>query len=126
MATIVRSAKKEGETLVWDRPFRVSLEPGIPRDRLLPQVVGHFWMREGEERANLHGLGGPMRWPLRAKGGGREVLWVHDRCGPAGADRRTSGMSFEDEASVRSSFCKKVAVAQDSTRRLSWYYWLAR
>ena len=42
MATIVRSAKKEGETLVWDRPFRVSLEPGIPRDRLLPQVVGAF------------------------------------------------------------------------------------
>eukprot|EP00434_Breviolum_minutum_P012254 symbB.v1.2.010803.t1/scaffold712.1/size170421/2 len=88
MATIVRSAKKESETMVWDRPFRVSLEPGIPRDRLLPQVVGHFWMKEGDERANLHGLGGPMR----AKGGGREVLWIHDRCGPAGCIRRLSAL----------------------------------
>ena len=72
MATIVSSAKKDGEALTWDRPFRVSLEPGIPRDRLLPQVVGHFWMKDGDERANLHGLGGPMRWPLSAKNGARE------------------------------------------------------
>ena len=88
------SAKKEGEMLTWDRPFRVSLEPGIPRDRLLPQVVGHFWMNEGDERANLHGLGGPMRWPLRAKSGAREVLWVHDRQGPAGCVRRLGPMEI--------------------------------
>ena len=92
MATIVSSAKREGEVLAWDRPFRVSIEPGIPRDRLLPQVVGHFWMRKDDERANLHGLGGPMRWPLRAKDGAREVLWVHDRQGPAGCVRRLTPM----------------------------------
>ena len=88
MATIVGNVKRDSEALVWDRPSKLSLEPGIPRDRLLPQVVGHFWMKEEDDRANLHGLGGPMRWPLRAKEGGREVLWVHDRQGPAGCVRR--------------------------------------
>lgn len=92
MATIVDSAKKCSEGLVWKKPFRMTVEPGIPRDRLLPQVVGHFWMHKDEERSNLHGLGGPMRWPLTAKDGSREVLWVYDRQGPAGCVRKLSPM----------------------------------
>ena len=94
MAAIVGSVKKDSEALVWDRPYKLSLEPGIPRDRLLPQVVGHFWMRVDDERANLHGLGGPMRWPLKAKEGGRETLWAYDRQGPAGCVRRLSPLEI--------------------------------
>ena len=93
MATIVDSAKNS-EALVWKRPYKVAIEPGIPRDRLLPQVVGHFWMEKEDDRANLHGLGGPMRWPLRAKDGSREVLWVYDRQGPSGCVRRLKPMEI--------------------------------
>ena len=93
MATIVDSVKNS-EALVWKRPYKVEIEPGIPRDRLLPQVVGHFWMEKEDDRANLHGLGGPMRWPLRAKDGCREVLWVHDRQGPSGCVRKLNPMEI--------------------------------
>eukprot|EP00438_Fugacium_kawagutii_P014165 Skav213278 [mRNA] locus=scaffold2944:132640:149231:+ [translate_table: standard] len=74
-----------GESLTWKSPMRIELCAGIPRDPLLPHVVGHVWW-ESNRRENLHGLSGPGRWPLE-KHGEFEELVVYDRSGSAGMVR---------------------------------------
>ena len=82
----------KAEELCWKVPTRLQPSPGVPRDPLLPQVVAHCWWDKEGERCNVHGLGGPGRWPLKAKEGpGLEALWVYDRYGPLGAVRSLSG-----------------------------------
>lgn len=88
LSAVVGKVREGTESLAWVRPWRVSVEPGIPRQPLLPQVVGHVWRTAEGERENLHGMGGPMRWPLKAADGAREALWVYDRTGPAGHVRQ--------------------------------------
>eukprot|EP00913_Durusdinium_trenchii_P022970 g21568.t1 len=68
-----------GLDLIWKKPCRLTIEPGIPRDPLLPQVVGHAWDVPEGERKNVHGLAGPGRWPLRKENGEFEKIEVYDR-----------------------------------------------
>lgn len=88
LSAVVGKVDAEAKSLVWKRPWKVSIEAGIPRQPLLPQVVGHVWRSAEGDRENLHGMGGPLRWPLKAASGAREVLGVHDRSGPAGHVRQ--------------------------------------
>lgn len=73
-----------GLDLIWKKPCRLTIEPGIPRDPLLPQVVGHAWDVPEGERKNVHGLAGPGRWPLRKENGEFEKIEVYDRFGRPG------------------------------------------
>ena len=90
LAAVVGKAQEDSTGLIWERPWRMSVEAGIPRQPLLPQVVGHVWRIADGVRENLHGMGGPLRWPLKAASGAREVLWIYDRTGPAGHVRRVT------------------------------------
>ena len=74
----------QSKDLVWRKPFKMVIEPGVPRAPLLPQVVGHVWESPEGERKNVHGLAGPGRWPLRYNDGEFEVLEVFDRRGRPG------------------------------------------
>lgn len=66
-------------------PHRMELLGGQARDPMLPQGVGHYWMDERSERKVLHGLGGPVRWPLfDDQEGALEDVYVYDRKGPPG------------------------------------------
>ena len=78
------------QSLVWERPQKFQLEPGIPRVAMLPHPIGHLW--DGEERKVVHTVDGPLRWPMvEEKGSGRlESLLVFDRRGPPGHLRRLS------------------------------------
>ena len=67
-------------------PFKMEMCMGVPRDPLLPHVVGHVWW-EKDKRENLHGLSGPGRWPLEKGEDGFEELVVYDRRGAAGTVR---------------------------------------
>ena len=56
MSAVVGKVEADHQGLAWVRPWKVSIEPGIPRQPLLPQVVGHVWKEPGGERENLHGM----------------------------------------------------------------------
>ena len=75
---------------VWERPERLEVKGGIPRDPMLPQAVGHCWWKEGDERTMVYGMGGPGRWPLAEEAGRLEVMWIYDRAGPPGCLRKVS------------------------------------
>ena len=82
MHTVLRP--RSWEDLVWKKPLRLELEGGIPRDRMLPCPVGHYFLKE-EERETCHGTDGPCLWPkLKEKGGTTEMVLplVFDRRGP--------------------------------------------
>ena len=74
----------EWSSLVWKKPQRLQMEPGIPRVPMLPHPVGHRW--EGEERYVVHSMDGPLRWPLveEKENQNLEALLVYDRRGPPG------------------------------------------
>ena len=61
---------KPWEDLAWSKPMRIELESGIPRDRMLPNPVGHFFFQE-QERLTCHGVDGPAPWPKIEEGTGR-------------------------------------------------------
>ena len=83
------SATTEVKDLLWKNPARLTLAPGVPRNPLLPHVVAHMWWEENGPRINVHGMTGPMRWPLRSpEGHGFEESIVYDRCGPPGRVRK--------------------------------------
>ena len=110
LSAVVGKVREGTESLAWVRPWRVSVEPGIPRQPLLPQVVGHVWRTAEGERENLHGMGGPMRWPLKAADGAREALWVYDRTGPAGHVRQlTSEEIWRCQGRSREEWQERVA-----------------
>ena len=110
LSAVVGKVREGTESLAWVRPWRVSVEPGIPRQPLLPQVVGHVWRTAEGERENLHGMGGPMRWPLKAADGAREALWVYDRTGPAGHVRQlTSEEIWRCQGRSREEWQEQVA-----------------
>ena len=79
---------KPWEDMVWQRPIRLELESGIPRDRMLPNPVGHFFM-EDSERLTCHGVDGPAPWPKIDEVTNRmkEIL-MFDRKGPPGHMRK--------------------------------------
>ena len=79
---------KPWEDLVWVRPMRLELESGIPRDKMLPNPVGHFFFEE-QERLTCHGIDGPAPWPKIDENNGqvRDVL-MFDRRGPPGHMRK--------------------------------------
>ena len=124
MSAVVGRVEADHQGLAWVRPWKVSIEAGIPRQPLLPQVVGHVWKEPGGERENLHGMGGPLRWPLRAADGAREALWVHDRGGPAGCVRqitaeevwRCQGRSREDWYERRARSISEQDLSEDGCR----------
>ena len=91
LGTVVKE-EKDSKSLIWQRPWKLVVETGIPREPMLPHVVGHCWWTEESERENVHGLGGPGRWP-RVKNGKTDILWVLDRKGPSGCLR---ALSFEE------------------------------
>ena len=80
--TLLKS--KPWEDMVWRRPVRLELESGIPRDRMLPNPVGHFFM-EDAERLTCHGVDGPAPWPKidEVTNRAKEIL-MFDRKGPPG------------------------------------------
>lgn len=82
----VLQCKDDSSALLWRRPQRLELRARIPRDPLLPHVVGHVWW-DGGQRENLHGLSGPGRWPLDRDGNGFEELIIYDRRAPLGSAR---------------------------------------
>ena len=73
---------KVASELAWKKPWKIELAIGIPRDPLLPHVVGHWWPNESSARTNLHGLTGPGRWPQALSRSEMETLVVWDRQGP--------------------------------------------
>ena len=124
LSAVVEKVDGESNGLVWVRPWKVSIEAGIPRQLLLPQVVGHVWREAEKDRENLHGMGGPLRWPLRAADGARETLWVHDRSGPAGYVRqitaeevwRCQGRTKERWGELRASGVSEEGLLEDGCR----------
>eukprot|EP00435_Cladocopium_sp_Y103_P058511 s1062_g20.t1 len=85
--TILRA--KPWEDLVWWRPMRLELESGIPRERMLPNPVGHYYWEEGGERQTCHSTDGPCLWPKLREGSKTvEPQYMYDRRGPPGHLRR--------------------------------------
>ena len=80
---------KEWTDLVWKTPVRMQIESGIPRDRLLPNPVGHYYLEEDGERRTCHSLDGPCLWPkLQEDRKGIEDVLVFDHRGPPGCLRK--------------------------------------
>lgn len=67
MGTVLQA--KDHDDPCWVKPYKLELESGIPRDRLLPQPVGHLWWTQSGDREVVHGLGGPCKWPLMQEPG---------------------------------------------------------
>lgn len=79
----------------WVRPHRMELLGGQPRDPMLPQGLGHYCLQNDKERMVLHGLGGPVRWPLFDDARGTlEDIFVYDRKGPPGHLRKLTPMEI--------------------------------
>ena len=57
LSAVVGKAQGGAESLTWVRPWKISVEPGIPRQPLLPQVVGHVW-RTADSGATSEGCSG--------------------------------------------------------------------
>lgn len=73
----------------WARPETLIMESGIPRERMLPNPVGHYYWEEGGDRHTCHGMGGPALWPKWSEETkGFNDLYVHDRRGPPGYLRK--------------------------------------
>ena len=88
LSSVVGEGNQDQEEY-WYRPAKLEVNPGAPRNPLLPLVVGHWWDEDGQ-RHNLHGLNGPGRWPLQGDRGEYEVLYAMDRKGKPGCIRRLS------------------------------------
>ena len=89
MQSVLRPSPWDAEG-VWERPERLEVKGGIPREPMLPQAVGHCWWGGDEERKMVYGMGGPGRWPLAEDAGKLEEMWVYDRTGPPGCLRKVS------------------------------------
>ena len=107
---------KSWEEMVLMRPMKLEVESGIPRDRMLPNPVGHFFLEE-QERLTCHGVDGPAPWPKIDENMGqvKDVL-MFDRRGPPGHMRKLTleeiwtlqGRSLSDLKGVK-DVAKKVA-----------------
>ena len=87
MSTVL--VKKGWEDPVWVKPEFLSLESGVPREPMMPQVAGPVWLEAGGPRITVYGIGGPCKWPLITQDGrGVQDVYVHDRRGPPGHVRR--------------------------------------
>eukprot|EP00435_Cladocopium_sp_Y103_P042118 s923_g11.t1 len=125
---------KPWEDLVWRRPMRLELESGIPRERMLPNPVGHYYWEEGGERQTCHSTDGPCLWPKLREG--LEVVepqYVYDRRGPPGHLRcltaeevwKLQGRAVSDLKAVASenAYVKegcRATGAQTATSLLLW------
>ena len=88
VAASAKLKSPDWESLVWEKPQRFQLEPGIPRVAMLPHPVGHLWHED--QRTVVHSVDGPLRWPMveEERDGRLESLLVFDRRGPPGHLRR--------------------------------------
>jgi len=98
VATPLGTVIKPGQLwdgLTWEKPEKLVVAHGVPRDPLLPHVAAHLtWGGSKQERVNVHGHTGPGRWPLcPSESKGFEILYVYDRAGPEGCVRP---LSFEE------------------------------
>ena len=76
----------EWTDLVWKKPVKLEMQPGIPRAPLLPHAVAHVWMTVGGERQVIHTTGGPLKWPTVSATEQKVEceMVVYDRKGPPG------------------------------------------
>ena len=73
-------SSKTWNDLVWKVPAKLQIESGIPRDRLLPNPVGHFYMNPDGERGTCHSMDGPCLWPkLEADTGKMGEVLIFDQ-----------------------------------------------
>lgn len=80
---------KDWSNDAWARPETLIMESGIPRERMLPNPVGHYYWEEGGDRHTCHGMVGPALWPKWSEETkGVNDLCVHDRRGPPGYLRK--------------------------------------
>ena len=114
--------QKPWEDLIWRKPMKLELESGIPRDRMLPCPVGHYFWEGEEERRTCHSLDGPSLWP-KVRDGGKaiEEMVMFDRRGPPGHLRaltleevwKLQGRSL---ASLKGSHAEKEALVTEGCR----------
>ena len=77
------------ESLVWVKPYKLEIDTGIPRDRMLPHPVGHFQWSEEDDRRTCHSVDGPCLWAKLGETPHKvESQFVYDRRGPPACLRR--------------------------------------
>ena len=110
---MLRAAAWE-DTSRWVKPYKMELQGGQPRDPMLPQGVGHYWM---PTRVVLFGLGGPARWPLfDEEKGAMEDVYVYDRKGPPGYLRKLTNQ----EVWILQGHVGSQATSEEENRYRTW------